>query len=407
MRRRSQPLIDLKFDPEIEATARRLNAERRRRKASTSPASLPLSPTPQMANPPALFGHLNAPGTHEYGVGVTIPAPPANYTIHPSHSRQVRDHAFTGSRHECPLKHINDFMKTINLLPPCAEQPDYPMLALFHLSLMGDAEDWYQCLEPGTITTWAQLKQRFLERFYPTLRTNDLTSQITSFAQADDESFSDAWIRFKRLQRQCPHHGFGDNHLNKFFYNGLTDHTKTLVDSAVGGQLSKVPQTEVKAKFEELAASATWSGIRRSTPRGMLDTSNTTSTIKEELQNVQKQLAALTAGSKSSQSNVSAASSSELGFSCTICGGTNHDRSYCGGAQPIHIAAIGCDTNENYQEDQQFPYYDGQGYVAEHAAAVYGLPNQEVTSQSFINQPYANQPYRTPFNNNPNSGNFN
>lgn len=28
-------------------------------------------------------------------------------------------------------------------------------------------------------------------------------------------------------------------------------------------------------------------------------------------------------------------------FSCDICGGTNHDTSYCGGLSPEHVAAMG------------------------------------------------------------------
>ena len=49
--------------------------------------------------------------------------------------------------------------------------------------------------------------------------------------------------------RACAHHEYGDNHLNTSFYDGLNDTTKSFLDSALGGQLSKIPCNKVKAKI--------------------------------------------------------------------------------------------------------------------------------------------------------------
>ena len=48
----------------------------------------------------------------------------------------------------------------------------------------------------------------------------------------------------------CPHHEYEKNHLNTFFYDGLNDSSKALIDSTVGGQLSKISCNQVKAKIE-------------------------------------------------------------------------------------------------------------------------------------------------------------
>nr|GEZ60824.1 reverse transcriptase domain-containing protein [Tanacetum cinerariifolium] len=42
---------------------------------------------------------------------------------------------------------------------------------------------------------------------FPPSKTTSLHNEITSFQQQFDESFSEAWDRFKDLLRACPHHG--------------------------------------------------------------------------------------------------------------------------------------------------------------------------------------------------------
>ena len=83
------------------------------------------------------------------------------------------------------------------------------------------------------------------------------------------------WSRFKRIIRACPHHEYEKNQLNTFYYNGLNDSTKALLDSVVGGQLSKVPRNQVKAKIKVVAKYIAWDerGVMDDL-RGMIDTSN-------------------------------------------------------------------------------------------------------------------------------------
>ena len=74
--------------------------------------------------------------------------------------------------------------------------------------------------------------------------------------------------------RACPHHEYEENHLNTFLYDRL-DSTKALLDSAVGGKLSKLPCNQVKAKIREVAKNSSWGGARISgLPRGMIDARN-------------------------------------------------------------------------------------------------------------------------------------
>ena len=57
--------------------------------------------------------------------------------------------------------------------PSMSQNINNVRMHLFHVSLARDTEDWYKCIKPNSITTWAQLKMVSLEMFYPTVRTQD------------------------------------------------------------------------------------------------------------------------------------------------------------------------------------------------------------------------------------------
>jgi Retrotransposon gag protein len=59
----------------------------------------------------------------------------------------------------------------------------------------------------GSITTWDQLTEAFLIKYFPPCKTAQLRGQIMNFGQKRNESLYDAWKMFKDLLRLCPHHG--------------------------------------------------------------------------------------------------------------------------------------------------------------------------------------------------------
>nr|GFA71889.1 hypothetical protein [Tanacetum cinerariifolium] len=65
--------------------------------------------------------------------------------------------------------------------------------------------------------------------------TTYLRNEITNFLQKPNETFNEAWERFKNLLRQCPHHGFSELHQLDTFYNALNPNDQDALDSAVGG----------------------------------------------------------------------------------------------------------------------------------------------------------------------------
>nr|GEY39521.1 hypothetical protein [Tanacetum cinerariifolium] len=62
---------------------------------------------------------------------------------------------------------------------------------------------------------------------------NKITSTL-KFPNRFDESFSEAWDRFKDLFRACPHHGFSELHQLDTFYNALNSKDQDSLNSATG-----------------------------------------------------------------------------------------------------------------------------------------------------------------------------
>nr|GFB94559.1 reverse transcriptase domain-containing protein [Tanacetum cinerariifolium] len=74
-----------------------------------------------------------------------------------------------------------------------------------------------------------------------------------------NETFNEAWERFKDLLRQCPHHGFSDLNQLDTFYNALNPNDQDALDSAAGGNfLEKIPReclSIIESKSMQTAAS--------------------------------------------------------------------------------------------------------------------------------------------------------
>ncbi|GJS80014.1 reverse transcriptase domain-containing protein [Tanacetum coccineum] len=116
-------------------------------------------------------------------------------------------------------------------------------LLLFPFSLDGEARDWLDKEPPRSILTWDDLVAKFINQFFPPSKTTYLRNEITTFYQKPNETFNEAWERFKGLLRQCPHHGFSELHQLDTFYNSLNTNDQDALDSAAGGNfLDKMPR---------------------------------------------------------------------------------------------------------------------------------------------------------------------
>ncbi|GJU29277.1 reverse transcriptase domain-containing protein [Tanacetum coccineum] len=153
----------------------------------------------------------------------------------------VQSNQFTGRQD--PHNHLRFFNKVTSTF----RHPDVPntsiKLLLFPFSLEGEARTWLDKEPPRSILTWDDLVSKFINQFFPPSKTTYLRNEITTFLQKPNETFNEAWERFKGLLRQCPHHGFSELHQLDTFYNSLNTNDQDALDSAAGGNfLDKMPR---------------------------------------------------------------------------------------------------------------------------------------------------------------------
>ncbi|GJR08745.1 reverse transcriptase domain-containing protein [Tanacetum coccineum] len=112
------------------------------------------------------------------------------------------------------------------------------------------------------------------KRITSTLRFRN--NEISRFTQKFEETFSEAWERFKELLRACPHHGFTELTQVDTFYNGLNENEQDSLNVAAGGNLLS------KTTREALNIIENKSKVRYSRNRSNASRMNATSSKTDE-----------------------------------------------------------------------------------------------------------------------------
>nr|GEU70601.1 reverse transcriptase domain-containing protein [Tanacetum cinerariifolium] len=139
------------------------------------------------------------------------------------------------------------------------------------------AQIWLEKEPPRSIFTWDDLISKFINQFFPPSKTTNLHNEITNFQQRFDESFSEAWDRFKDLLRACPHHDNdavmrnmqtqGQNMQNQL--TNLTDLITKFVNSNSASTSSSgtLPSNMIANLKSDLKAITTRSGVSYDGPQ--------------------------------------------------------------------------------------------------------------------------------------------
>nr|GFA14216.1 hypothetical protein [Tanacetum cinerariifolium] len=99
------------------------------------------------------------------------------------------------------------------------------------------ARRWLEKEPPHSILAWEDHVSKFINQFFHPSRTTNLRNEISNFQQRFDESFHEAWDRYKDHLRAFPHHGFIEFHQHDTFYNALNPADQDSLNSATGGNL--------------------------------------------------------------------------------------------------------------------------------------------------------------------------
>nr|GEX11079.1 reverse transcriptase domain-containing protein [Tanacetum cinerariifolium] len=200
-------------------------------------------PVVMMADQRTMAQLLQAP-TEGYDDAIVIPAIHAdNFELKHGLRTLVQNKQFYGHDKEDPHAHICYFNKITSTLKFLNFPNTSIKLMFFPFFLEGASRIWLEKEPPRSIFTWDDLVSKFINQFFPPSQTTSLRNEITNFQQRFDESFSEAWDRFKDLFRACPHHGFSELHQLDTFYNALNSKDQDSLNSAAGGNfLDKMPR---------------------------------------------------------------------------------------------------------------------------------------------------------------------
>nr|GEX21277.1 reverse transcriptase domain-containing protein [Tanacetum cinerariifolium] len=185
-------------DPSASTNPNPKGSNRRRSKKRVENLNLDdlSSPVVTMADQRTMAQLLQVP-TEGYEDAIVVPAITAdNFELKHGLLTLVQNKQFFGHDKEDPHTHVRYF----NKITSTSSVPNTSIkLMLFLFSLESAARIWLETEPPRLIFTWDDLVSKFINQFFPPFKTTNLRNEITIFQQRFDESFSEAWDRFKDL----------------------------------------------------------------------------------------------------------------------------------------------------------------------------------------------------------------
>ncbi|CAN6725298.1 unnamed protein product [Malus baccata var. baccata] len=239
---------------------------------------------------------------------------------------------FHGLSFDDPNMHIAEFLIGCKNILVRGFSAESIKLRLFPYTLKDQARRWLLTLPSGSISTWAQLSKKILNKYYPASKTLDMRTHILSFAQKPNEEFHEAWERFKELIRKCPHSGINSTDQMHIFFRRLNMSTKTLVNASCGGSYKDKNAQEACLLFEKMAANTQQWAIEQPQSRSVFEMSNGSPYVSAQIEKMEKKLERFDAKFDMLLQRISGsqvALQQLLQAACSICSLTNHDFLSC------------------------------------------------------------------------------
>jgi hypothetical protein len=161
--------------------------------------------------------------------------------------------AFHGLDLENPYSHVKKFKDICATFKFQNFSEESVHLRLFPFSLHDRAKAWLDSNMPGSITSWENLLNKFYNKFFPMSKVNECRKEISSFTQEEDEKFSESWERFQDMLIKCPPHGYEKWRLVQFFYQGLTQYNRSMIESMNGGAFLSLTGEEAYRTLDQLS----------------------------------------------------------------------------------------------------------------------------------------------------------
>ena len=106
---------------------------------------------------------------------------------------------YQGVNYENPYSFMRDFEDVCSAFLSTGSPLHIISMVLFPFALKEKAKIWFYSLAPNSIFTWEDMRNEFLNKFFPSARTNALMRAIQNFSEKSGEPFAVVWERYKDL----------------------------------------------------------------------------------------------------------------------------------------------------------------------------------------------------------------
>jgi hypothetical protein len=122
-----------------------------------------------------------------------------HYEVNPRIIKLVVTNPFRGLEDDNPYRHIKEFTMICNTVQQEGVLTAWFKWNLFPFSLDDEARRWYTLGSVEAKGNWDELVKKFVLKFFPISKVQDLRMQVLTFKQADDEGIDEAWDHFNEL----------------------------------------------------------------------------------------------------------------------------------------------------------------------------------------------------------------
>nr|GEV09280.1 hypothetical protein [Tanacetum cinerariifolium] len=108
--------------------------------------------------------------------------------IHGTFLVKIRNNTFNGAIGESMFEHINKFLEVVRPIKINEVSQDQFRLSIFLISLAGVADEWFKKDCIGSVTTWEDLVEKFIQKFY---QLSDDNEEIEAKEDDDPDDITD------------------------------------------------------------------------------------------------------------------------------------------------------------------------------------------------------------------------
>jgi hypothetical protein len=184
-------------------------------------------------------------------------------------------------------------------------------------------------------------------------RVNDARKEISSFSQDEDEKFTECWTRFKDMLMKCPPHGYEKWRLVQFFYQGLSQTNRSMIELMNGGTFLNLTGDSAYKALEKIAANTqnwdfTSSRDKSVRKKGGILELKCEQELTQRMDAIVKRLDDLSVGKPVNAVNTLAVES------CSVCASPMHQAQNCPSMTVFEMEQV--NTFNSFQKPSSGPY---------------------------------------------------